>query len=200
MAGFQEGPSRAEEEGLLTGSLSGADFLAPRYVVAVDEKIERQGRGGLAAFDWRTLDAGAVLPAFGSLELFLDFVGTYYAVEGEALPVHVKVDAFGLSRVLGHLEPAGVRSVVIDPVATAAGRWSDPRETMTLTYYRRFVEEMRPGLDGLFAEAAARLGGSEGWRTPQNMRRLEGWCAPRIEEVAKDAHARAGEWIARVGS
>jgi hypothetical protein len=158
VADFQKGPARAEEEGLVTKFLSGADFLAPQYFVTVDEKAERRGTGGPAAFDWRTLDAGAVLAAFGSLESFLDFVGTYYAGEGEALPVHLKVGAFGLLRVLGHVEPAGLASVAIDPVAIATGRWSDPRETMSAAYYRRFVKELRPGLDGLFTEAVGRLG------------------------------------------
>ncbi len=181
-------------------SLSGADFLAPQYFVAVDEKAERRGPGGPAAFDWRTLDAGGVLPAFSSLELFLNFVHTYYAGEGEALPVHLKIDAFGLSRVLEHLKPVGVVSVAIDPVATAAGEWADPWETMTAAYYRRLVEEMRPGLEGLFAEAVARLGASGDWRTPQNVREVQRWCAPRIEGVAKDAHARAQEWETNEGS
>jgi len=59
----------------VTYRLTGAFFLAPKYYVPVDEK-ESPKHGGPAAFNWRTLEEGSILPAFTSLELFLGFVQT----------------------------------------------------------------------------------------------------------------------------
>jgi hypothetical protein len=108
----------------VTYSLTGAFFLAPKYFVPVDRKESRK-HGGPAAFDWRTLDEGSILPVFTSLELFLGFVQTYYAGEGSTVPVHLNLKAFELADVLELLEPEGVESVAIDPVSNRAGQWSD---------------------------------------------------------------------------
>ena len=71
---------------------------------------------------------------------------------------------------------------------------------MSAEYFRRLAEEMRPGLDRLFAEAVAELGVSENWSTPQNLRKVKRWSASRVEEVVKDAHARLQEWETKDGS
>ena len=183
----------------MTYSITGAFFLAPRYFVPVNEK-ESPKHGGPAAFDWRTLNEGSILPVFTSLELFLDFVQTYYAGEGSTVPVHLNLKAFDLTEVLEFLKPEGVESVVIDPVSYRAGQWSDPWETMSADYLRRLAEEMRPGLDRLFAEVVSELGDSEDWRTPLNIRKVKRWSASRVEEVVKDAHARIQEWEVTEGS
>ena len=184
----------------MTYSLTGAFFLAPKYFVPVDDRKEPRKHGGSAAFNWRTLDEGSILPAFTSLELFLDFVQTYYAEEGSTVPVHLNLKAFELADVLEFLEPEGVESVAIDPVSNRAGQWSDPWETMSADYFRRLTEEMRPGLDRLFAEIVSELGDSEDWRTPLNIRKVKRWSASRVEEVVKDAHARIQEWKTTEGS
>jgi hypothetical protein len=183
----------------VTYSLTGAYFLAPKYYVPVDEK-ESPKHGGPAAFNWHTLDEGSKLPAFTSLELFLDFVQTYYAGEGSPVPVHLNLKAFELADVLEFLEPEGVESVVLDSVSNRAEQWSDPWETMSAHYFRRLAEEMRPGLDRVFAEVVAELGDSEDWRTSLNIRKVKRWSASRVEEVVKDAHARIQEWGTREGS
>ena len=183
----------------MTNSLTGAFFIAPRYFVPLDEK-EAPKQGGPAAFHWRTLGEGSILPAFSSLELFLKFVRTYYAGEGSTLPVHLDLTASDLAEVLEYLKPDGVESVAIDPVSNRQGQWSDPWETMSAEYFRRLAEEMRPGLDRLFAEAIAELGVSENWSTPQNLRKVKRWSASRVEEVVKDAHARLQEWETKDGS
>ena len=183
----------------MTYSLTGGFFLAPKYYIPVDEK-EYPKHGGPAAFNWRTLEEGSILPALTSLELFLDFVQTYYAGEGSTVPVHLNLKAFELADVLESLEPEGVESVAIDPVSNRAGQWSDPWETMSAEYFRRLAEEMRPGLDRLFAEVVAKLGYSEDWEAPQNLRKVKRLSALRVEEVVKDAHARIQEWEATEGS
>jgi hypothetical protein len=71
---------------------------------------------------------------------------------------------------------------------------------MSADYFRRLAEEMRPGLDRLFAELVAELGDSEDWRTPLNIRKVKRWSASRVEEVVKDAHARIQEWKTTEGS
>ena len=109
----------------MTNSLTGAFFIAPRYFVPLDEK-EAPKQGGPAAFHWRTLGEGSILPAFSSLELFLKFVHTYYAGEGSTLPVHLDLTASDLAEVLEYLKPDGVESVAIDPVSNRQGQWSDP--------------------------------------------------------------------------
>ena len=183
----------------MTYSLSGAFFLAPKYFVPVDRK-EPHKHGGPAAFNWRTLDEGSILPAFTSLELFLDFVHTYYAGQGSTVPVHLKLKALELADVLEYLKPEGVESVAIDPLTTYPGQWSDPWEIMSTDYFRRFAEEMCPGLDRVFAEVVSELGHSEDWDAPQNLRKVKRLSALRVEEVVKDAHARIREWQAKDGS
>jgi hypothetical protein len=183
----------------VTYSLTGAFFLAPKYFVPMDRK-ESPKHGGPAAFNWRTLDEDSILPAFTSLELFLDFVRTYYAGEGSTEPRHLALKAFDLAELLEFLEPEGVECVAIDPVSNRAGQWSDPWETMSADYFRRLADEMRPGLDRLFAEVVAELGDSEDWRTPLNIRKVKRWSASRVEEVVKDAHARIQEWKTTEGS
>ena len=182
----------------MTYSLTGAFFLAPKYFVPVDRK-ESVNHGGNAAFHWRTLDEGSILPAFTSLESFLNFVQTYCAGEGSTEPVRMDLKVFELADVLEFLEREGVESVAIDPMTNYPGRWSDPWETMSADYVRRLAEEMRPGLDTLFAEVVAELGDSEDWRTRQNIRKVKRWSASRVEEVVKDAHARIQEWETRKG-
>jgi hypothetical protein len=183
----------------VTYSLTGAFFLAPKYFVPVDEK-ELPNHGGPAAFNWRTLDEGTIVPAFTSLESFLNFVQTFYAGEGSTVPVHLDLKASDLGDVLEYLKPEGVESVAIDPMSNYPGQWSDPWETMSADYLRRLSEEMRSGLDRVFAEVVAELGDSEDWRTPQNIRKVKRWSASRVEEVIKDAHARIQEWETREGS
>jgi hypothetical protein len=183
----------------VTYSLTGAFFIAPKYFVPMDRK-ESPKHGGPAAFNWRTLDEGSILPAFTSLELFLDFVRTYYAGEGSTEPRHLALKAFDLAELLEFLEPEGVESVAIDPVSNRAGQWSDPWETISADYFRRLAKEMLPGLDKLFAEVVAELGDSEDWRTPLNIRKVKRWSASRVEEVVKDAHARIQEWKTTEGS
>jgi hypothetical protein len=183
----------------VTYSLSGAFFIAPKYFVPMDRK-ESPKHGGPAAFNWRTLDEGSILPAFTSLELFLKFVRTYYAGEGSTEPRHLNLKAFELAEVLEYLEPEGVESVAIDPMTNYPGQWSDPWEIMSTDYFRRFAEEICPGLDRVFAEVVWGLGHSEDWRTPLNIRKVKRWSAPRVEEVVKDAHARIQEWETTEGS
>jgi hypothetical protein len=184
----------------VTYSLTGAFFLAPKYFVPVDDQNEPRKHGGPAAFNWRTLDEGSILPAFTSLELFLDFVQTYYAGEGSTVPAHLNLKAFELADVLEFLEPEGVEAVAIDPVSNRAGQWSDPWETMSAEYFRRLAEEMRPGLNRLFAEVVAELGYSEDWDAPQSLRKVKRLSAPRVDDVVKDAHARIQEWETNEGS
>jgi hypothetical protein len=177
----------------VTYSLTGAFFLAPKYYVPMDRK-EPPKHGGPAAFNWRTLDEGSILPAFTSLELFLHFVRTFYAGEGSTEPRHLALKALDLAELLEFLEPEGVESVAIDPMTTYPGQWSDPWEIMSADYFRRLAEEMRPGLDRLFAEVVAELGVSEDWHTPKNIRKVKRLCAGRVEAVIKDAHARTQEY------
>lgn len=183
----------------MTYSLTGAYFIAPKYFVPVDEKKPPK-RGGPAAFHWRTLDGGSILPAFTSLELFLKFVHIYYAGEGSSVPVHLDLKAFDLAEVLEYLKPDGVESVAIDPVSNCPGQWSDPQETMSADYFCRLAEEMRPGLDRLFAEVVTELGVSEDWHTPRNIRKVKRLSALRAEEVVQDAHARTQEYEPKDGS
>jgi len=183
----------------VTYSLTGAFFIAPRYFVPMDRK-ESPKHGGPAAFNWRTLDEGRILPAFTSLELFLKFVRPYYAGEGSTEPRHLDLKAFDLAEVLEYLKPEGVESVAIDPISNRAGQWSDPWEIMSTDYFRRFAEEIHPGLDRVFGEVVWELGHSEDWDIPQNLRKVKRLSAPRVDEVVKDAHARIQEWQAKDSS
>lgn len=183
----------------MTNSLTGAFFIAPKYFVPMDRK-EPPKHGGPAAFNWRTLDEGRILPAFTSLELFLKFVQTFYAGEGSTVPGHLDLKAFDLAEVLVYLKPEGVESVAIDPLTTYPGQWSDPWEIMSADYFRRFAEEICPGLDRVFAEVVWELGHSEDWDASQNLRKVKRLSALRVEEVVKDAHARIQEWETTEGS
>lgn len=158
----------------MTYSLTGAFFLAPKYFVPMDRK-ESPKHGGPAAFNWRTLDDGSILPAFTSLELFLKFVQTYYAGEGSTEPRHfdlkVNESAEGpdaLSRAecimrriaegLGG-DPVHDRSRILRVPATYNSKYGEPRPVVI----ERFDPDLRYGLEDLeeMAKALPRIVGDD---------------------------------------
>ena len=167
---------------------AGAQFIAPIYYFGVDDPTEEDIARDEAPFRVCLLDEGDILPTWSSLDRYQDFFRIYRGGDNLILPFPWEPNAFDLANIAGALQQAGVDYLIVDPEATSAGRWANPREAMTIRYFRRLTEEIFPGLEELFAEATAELG-----HEPRNHEEFE-WvrrrCATRIEEVFKDAHAR----------
>ena len=173
----------------------GAFFIAPRYYVIADEKAEDQTSGWDRALHSLTLDGGGTLAAFTSLEKAQEFIEAYYAEELQGLLIPLEVNAFELANAIAELEREGLRTLVFDPVATSAGRWADPRETMTSSYYLSFAGLMYESLGRLFENAAAKAGD---WRNNrQDLQEVIDSCAPHVDEVIADSHALVQEWEAK---
>ncbi len=174
--------------------------FAPTYCIMTDKNKEKRTTEGLRQSPVLTLEEKTVMPVFTSVDSAEDFAEIFYAEEKNIRPSIGPVDAFTLVHWADHAQEGHLREFVFDPEATSAGRWTDPRATMSLSHYRRFAAELDSGLEKLFAEACAALGyGPEGpplespW--PQEERAwVMDWCWSRVEEVAEDARARASEW------
>lgn len=172
-----------------------ARVFAPAWFVLVDEEDEEQVSFGLLGSDPLTLESGTVLPVFTSLESAEDFAGIYYAVDRPVRPLIGQVDAF-LLRVW--CDGAGLEAFAFDPGSDSPGRWTAPRETVSVGHYRRFATELNRGLEKLVARAEVALGREP--RDHEDAMRMRAWCMSRVEEAIQDAHARAGEWEERAGT
>ena len=138
-------------------------LLAPTYVLIGEPTGPEYGR--LTA-----LDDGSVVALFTSTESAREFAETYYAEEDISRYHYGMVNALAFTGWLEALGEVGVKAVVVDPVATCVGQWTDQAETMTVGYYGRFAAEMSSGLEKLVAEAYADAGHEFG-----NPRTSRGW-------------------------
>jgi hypothetical protein len=167
---------------------AGAQFIAPIYYFGVDNPTEEDIARDEAPFRVLLLDGDNILPTWSSLGRYDDFFRIYRGGDNPILPFPWDPNAFDLANIAGGLAHAGVGYLIVDPEATSAGRWANPREAMTIRYFRRLTEEIFPGLEELFAEAVAELG-QEPMRE-EDFEWVREWSAPRIEKVFKDAHAQ----------
>jgi hypothetical protein len=171
--------------------ISGAELIVPSIWVAAKMKDQPQAFNSRAElFDWLTLDEDTTLPAFSTPWGCRDFAQTIRAGNSHTMPRPLLRSVFALAEVLEHLED--VRRVVFDPEATATMAWSNPRLTMSASYFCRFVREIRPHAQNLFAEAEAQVGGD--WLSnPDDLWRIKLLCEPSVSKVVRKAYARTAE-------
>ena len=176
----------------MTYPISGAELIVPSFSVAAKMKDQPQDINCRAElFDWLTLDEGTTLPAFSTYWWCRDFVQTYHAGNSHTMPRSLLRSVFALAEVIEYLED--VRRVVFDPEATATMAWSNPRFTMSASYFCRFASEIRPDAEDLFDIAEAQVGGD--WLSnPDDLLRIKLLCEPSVAKVARNGHARAEEW------
>jgi hypothetical protein len=168
--------------------ISGAELIVPSFCVAAKMKDQPQAFNSRAElFDWLTLDEGTTLPAFSTPWWCRDFVQIYWAGDSHTMPRPLLRGVFELAEVLEFLED--VRRVVFDPEATATMAWSNPRLTMSASYFSHFAREIRRDAENLFEEAEAQVGGD--WLSnPDDLLRIKLLCEPSVSKVVRKAHAR----------
>jgi hypothetical protein len=172
--------------------ISGAELIVPSFCVAAKMKDQPQAFNSRAElFDWFTLDEGTTLPVFSKYWWCRDFVQTYWTGDSYTMPRSLNRSVFALAEVVEYL--VDVKRVVIDPEATATMAWSNPRLTMSASYFCRLAEEMRPDTENLFEEAEAQVGG-DWFSNPEDLLTIKELCEPSVSEVVRNAHARTEEW------
>jgi hypothetical protein len=172
-------------------TILGAELIATSCYVAAKMKDQPQPFNSRAElFDWLTLDEGTTLPAYSTPWWCRDFVRTYWAGDNHTMPRPLLRGVFELAEVLEYLED--VRRVVFDPEATATMAWSNPRLTMSASYFSHFAREIRPDAENLFDKAEAQVGG-DWFSNPDDLWRIKLLCEPSVSKVVRKAHARAAE-------
>ena len=172
--------------------ISGAELIVPSIWVAAKMKDQPQAFNSRAElFDWLTLDEGTTLAAFSTYWWCRDFVQAYWTGDSYTMPRSLNRSVFALAEVIEYLED--VRRVVFDPEATATMAWSNPRLTMSASYFCRLAREIRPDAENLFEGAEAQVGG-DWFSNPDDLLRIKELSEPSVSKVVRDAHARTAEW------
>jgi hypothetical protein len=135
-------------------------------------------------------DGTPVLPVFTKIELFRGFARAHFAEGDRVSPLATY--PFELAEIAARLEAeAKIVAITFDPFRGPDGRWRHKHGPIPVAEYVRLVEEIRPGIGKLAAEAKARFGenppGSGAFE--EAVRRM----APEAEREALDAMARIRE-------
>jgi hypothetical protein len=139
-----------------------------------------------------------VLPVFSSRDFAQDFIKTHHSAEEPTSPMPFEIDPIKLAVMVGGPQHRRL-SMVFDPVAASAGRWTSAKKPMSVSAYRRYILELARGVKKLFAEGRKNLEGS-GLNPEKREELLAVWGILQAEKVATDARARVGEWQIEDGS
>lgn len=147
----------------------------------------RKARADVVVFEQ---DGTPVLPVFTNSELFRRFVRARFAEGDRVSPLATY--PFELAEIAARLRAeAKIGAITFNPLRGSDGRWTNGGGPIPVAEYLRFVEEIRPGIGKLVAEAAARFG--KGPPGSGAFEKAVGRLAPKAERVALDAMARIRE-------
>jgi hypothetical protein len=168
----------------------------PYFAIVDLNSIGPQDSRGNASAEVLTLrgENGEVLPVFTSLNRFWDFVDKWYAADDPVHPTTFPMDPFRLAEMIEPPNEEGVEALVFDPVLVSDGNWRSAAKPIPVADYCRFIKEIRPGINKLAKEAAAKFGHLP---DPKAKKDAIDWIKSQAEEVGDNAGARIAEWEVR---